>query len=514
MAGGAADGWDFVVSYTQADRAWAEWIAWQLEEAGHRVLVQAWDFVPGTNWIQSMEAGVTKAERTIAVLSPAYLSSVYGAAEWQAAWADDPTGGQRKLLVVRVAECERPGLLKGVVGVDLFDRAEAEAKARLRRMIAEAVTGRAKPTDAPHFPPARRAMPRGARFPGALPSVWEVPARNPHFTGRAGDLEKLASGFTAGFPAGRSVQTVTVHALHGMGGVGKTQLATEYAHAHAGSYDTVWWINAEEPALIPEQLTRLAGRLGVEPRSGEPDAVREAVHAGLATTPGWLLIFDNAEDASVVRYWAPTAPLAPGVPGHALVTTRRDGFDSVGGVVDLDVMDLAESVQLLRTRVPGVEEGIAREVAEELGRLPLALEQAAAYLNKTRMPATDYLVLLRTRESEVLKRGNVAGRGDNATITTLWDLSLERLREQAPAAVQLLDVCAYLAPVPIPEDLFTNHPDVLPEPLAAACQDKLAFTDVVAAVVDYSLAKRTPTGLLLHRLVQAAIRARHAAEED
>jgi len=234
------------------------------------------------------------------------------------------------------------------------------------------------------------------------------------------------------------------------------------------------------------------------------------VHAGLAATPGWLLIFDNAEDAAVVRYWLPTAPLGPGVPGHALVTTRRDGFDSVGGVVDLDVMDLPESVQLLRTRAPGVEEGIAREVAEELGRLPLALEQAAAYLNKTRMPATDYLALLRTRESEILRRGNVAGRGDNATITTLWDLSLERLRDSAPAAVQLLDVCAYLAPVPIPEDLFTNHPDVLPDPLAEACRDQLAFTDVVAAVVDYSLAKRTPTGLLLHRLVQAAIRARHA----
>jgi hypothetical protein len=504
MTGGTEAGWDFFVSYTQADRAWAEWIAWQLEEGGHRVLVQAWDFVPGTNWIQSMQDGVTKAERTVAVLSPAYLTSVFGAAEWQAAWADDPTGGQRKVLVVRVAECERPGLLKGVVGVDLFDRPEADAKARLRRLVTDALTGRAKPTEAPRFPLAGRAMPRGARFPGALPSVWEVPARNPNFTGRGGDLAKLAAGFTAG-------RTVTVHALHGMGGVGKTQLATEYAHAHAGSYDAVWWVNAEEPALIPEQLTRLAIRLGVEPRSGEPDAVREAVHAGLAATPGWLLIFDNAEDADVVRYWLPTAPLGPGVPGHALVTTRRDGFDGMGGVVDLDVMDLPESVQLLRTRAPGVEEGIARQVAEDLGRLPLALEQAAAYLNKTRMPAGDYLTLLRTRESEILKRGNVAGRGDNATITTLWDLSLERLRESAPAAVQLLDVCAYLAPVPIPEDLFTDHPDVLPDPLADACRDQLAFTDVVAAVVDYSLAKRTPTGLLLHRLVQAAIRARHAS---
>src|SRR5690242_1889710 len=123
--------WDFFLSYTQVDRAWAEWIAWQLEEGRHRVLVQAWDFVPGSNWIQSMQQGVARADRTIAVLSPAYLSSAYGQAEWQAAWAGDPTGEQGKLLVVRVADCERPGLLAGVVGVDLFDLGEAQTKATL-----------------------------------------------------------------------------------------------------------------------------------------------------------------------------------------------------------------------------------------------------------------------------------------------------------------------------------------------------------------------------------------------
>jgi hypothetical protein len=82
----AGDGfaWDFFVSYTQADRAWAEWIAWLLEEDGSRVLVQAWDMVAGTNWISHMDQGVARAARTVAVLSPDYCSSVYGTAEWQA----------------------------------------------------------------------------------------------------------------------------------------------------------------------------------------------------------------------------------------------------------------------------------------------------------------------------------------------------------------------------------------------------------------------------------------------
>ena len=159
-------GWDFFISYTQADRAWAEWIAWVLEEDGHEVLVQAWDFVPGSNWIQGMQAGVARAARTIAVLSPAYLESEYGTAEWQAAWASDPAGAQRKLLVTRVTDCDRPGLLAGVVSVDLFGTTEAEARARLRTMVSSAITGRAKPEVPPVFPgpgdAARAAVSRGA----------------------------------------------------------------------------------------------------------------------------------------------------------------------------------------------------------------------------------------------------------------------------------------------------------------------------------------------------------------
>jgi TIR domain len=146
---------------------WAEWIAWELEEAGYRVLVQAWDFVPGSNWIGSMQDGVRDAARTIAVLSEAYLGSVYGGAEWQAAWAADPAGRARKLLPVRVEDCGRPGLLAGVTGFDLFGLDDATARQRLLSKVGAALVGRAKPIARPAFPLAvARAVPQAPMFPG------------------------------------------------------------------------------------------------------------------------------------------------------------------------------------------------------------------------------------------------------------------------------------------------------------------------------------------------------------
>jgi hypothetical protein len=147
--------WDFFVSYTQADRPWAEWIAWMLEDDGYRVLIQAWDFVPGSNWLGNMHDGVQRAARTVAVLSGAYLRSIYGAAEWQAAWARDPAGATRKLLVARVEDCDRPGLLNQVVSLDLFGLPQPQARTVLLDAARLAVGGgRAKPTTAPPFPPS------------------------------------------------------------------------------------------------------------------------------------------------------------------------------------------------------------------------------------------------------------------------------------------------------------------------------------------------------------------------
>ncbi|TQM82327.1 Tfp pilus assembly protein PilF [Saccharothrix saharensis] len=490
-----ADGWDFFVSYTQDDRQWAEWIAWELEEAGHRVLIQAWDIVPGSNWVATMQEGVQKAERTIAVLSAAYLESAFGASEWQAAWRDAPLGENRKLLVLRVQDCDRPGLLGSVVSEDLFDLPADDARDRLLRVVKGAVEGRLKPATAPVFPGRTRAVTREPAFPGALPGVWNVPARNPNFTGRAGSLSRLREAM-------RSPGTVAVHSLRGLGGVGKSQLAIEYVHRCATDFDVVWWIPAEQPSLIPDHLAELGAALGID-GGADPTATAAMVLAELRGRRRWLLVFDNAEDVDALR------PYLPPGDGRVLITTRRNGFRSLGPVLDVDVLDRDESVALLRRRLPRMDDDAADALAEWLGDLPLALEQASAYLEATELPATAYLELLRTRTAEMIGRGRVAGRGE--TLATLWDLSLTALRARDRAAVQLLDLLAWMAPEPVPLDLFTAHPEVLPEPLAEVAADPVGFAEAVGALAGWFLVRRSGDEVTIaHRLLRQSLRARTA----
>lgn len=157
------EGADFFVSYNSADREWAEWIAWQLEEAGFTTFLQAWDFRPGSNFVIEMDRAASRAKRTIAVLSPDYLGASFPQPEWAAAFAQDPGGVERILVPVRVRECRPAGLLAQIVYIDLVALDEEAACERLLRGIEE----RAKPREAPSFPGgAPHIEPEAPTFPG------------------------------------------------------------------------------------------------------------------------------------------------------------------------------------------------------------------------------------------------------------------------------------------------------------------------------------------------------------
>ncbi len=222
---------DFFVSYTGADQGWAEWVAWILEEEGYSVVIQAWDFRGGDNFIRNMHQALENTDRTIAVLSSAYLESVFAGDEWTAAFA------RASLLPVRIEDLKPPGLFAPIAYIDVFDTPEAEARKRILDGVRQE---RAKPSTKVTFPGTRQQQ--KPRFPGALPAIWNVPHRNPHFTGRSALLEKLHENLKA-----ETATAVTQsQAITGLGGIGKSELAIEFAYRFKDDYRLVWWLRAED----------------------------------------------------------------------------------------------------------------------------------------------------------------------------------------------------------------------------------------------------------------------------
>ncbi|MEU6139325.1 toll/interleukin-1 receptor domain-containing protein [Streptomyces sp. NPDC047081] len=150
---------DFFLSYASTDQRWAVWIAWELEGAGYRVLVQDWDFVPGSNWQLGMERGLSECERVVAVLSPAYVESVYGRIEWQVAQGSDPTSFARRLVPIRVIPCRPSGLLAALVAVDLVGLPVERARSRLLDAMDTVRMGRSKPVAPPRYPADPTVLP-------------------------------------------------------------------------------------------------------------------------------------------------------------------------------------------------------------------------------------------------------------------------------------------------------------------------------------------------------------------
>jgi hypothetical protein len=478
-------GTDFFISHAGRDTGWAEWLAWQLQEAGYRVELDVWDWAPGEDFVARMSAALERADRLLAVCTEAYFTSAFGGAELRAAFAAS-AAAQGRIVPVIVEPVTLPPLYSSLVHLDLTGLDEATAATRLRTRL----TG-GRPNSAPPFPRAGPVSAEKPGFAGRLPAVWKVPPRNPRFTGRDGMLAELRRRLHSG------EGTLTVQALYGLGGVGKTQLALEYAHRFAADYDLVWWIDTEQPVLIPEQLAALAARLDLPPGPTVTDTAARLL-AELRGRDRWLLVFDNAERPQDV------AGYRPGGTGHVLVTSRSPGWGALGGRLEVDVLARAETIALLRARIPTLSDELADKLAAELGDLPLAAAQAAGYLEQTDLSAADYLRRFRTRRATLLSRGDVVGY--SGRLDTTWALSLERLRDQDPAAVRLMELAAFLAPEPIPLDVFSSHAELLEEPLCSVAADPDVLADTVGTLVGYSLARRSPDGFQLHRLVQAVIR--------
>jgi tetratricopeptide (TPR) repeat protein len=348
--------------------------------------------------------------------------------------------------------------------------------------------------------------------PASAPLIWgNVPQRNKNFIGRQdllGELERRA-GSLEGPPA----TAIVPQALYGLGGVGKTQLAIEYAYRYAYKYHVVWWVPADQIAVIRSTLATLAPRLGLTdiPPGRVEDSVAAVLDALRQGKPfdRWLLIFDNADQPEIIRQFMPHGP------GHVIVTSRNRGWDRFVEALEVDVFARQESLSYLQRRVKGIAQPDAEGLAEELGDLPLALDQAAALLTETVMTVDVYLRLL-AEESDRILGENPAPSDYPLPVAAAWSLSVTRLQEQTPYAMELLQRCAFFGPAPIQLDLLDRGRYVLNPPLQDTLRDPILMSRAIRALGRYSLVRidnyrRT---LEVHRIIQRLIRNELDAEDQ
>ncbi|HXL89665.1 MAG TPA: FxSxx-COOH system tetratricopeptide repeat protein [Streptosporangiaceae bacterium] len=330
-----------------------------------------------------------------------------------------------------------------------------------------------------------------------LPAVWNVEPRNPEFTGR----DPLVNGLHSRLG---SRATAVVQALRGMGGIGKTQIAIEYAYRFSGEYDLVWWIAAEDSSLIANQLAALARQLRLVEPSADIATATAMVKAYLRSNDRWLLIFDNAEEPSRLREWL------PGGPGHVVITSRAGGWDHIAGMILVDLMTRDEAIELLCTCYADLTAAEADQLAASLGDLPLALSQAGGFLAETASTAGDYLELLSEHAGDVLSEG-MTGEYPRPLAVAIT-LSENELANADPVGLAVLWLCSYLAPETVPVDWLikaSQVEDILRAPLTQLERNMagpVAIRRSVAAITRLGLATSTREGLRLHRLTQAVTR--------
>ncbi|MFF6909958.1 FxSxx-COOH system tetratricopeptide repeat protein [Streptomyces sp. NPDC012389] len=483
---------DLFLSYVAENRMWADWIESVLTRAGFRVVprdVSAEPVAP------EPAATAASAPRTVVLLSSAYLKSQRAVDLWERAVAEDPGGGRRQLLPLRVGDVRLSAPYIDRNPVDLFRLDEVHATTALMRALDRPVQ------------PADGVSP-GPRFPGTVPRIWNVPPRNPGFTGRSLVLERMRDQLGGGM----AVVLPQPQTLYGLGGVGKTQVALEYVHRFMADYDLVWWISSEQSDDVVASLAELAVRLGAQGGEDMAAASQEAVDLLRRGVPSerWLLVFDNADDPETLRRFFPQ-----GGSGHILVTSRNQSWSQHGDALPVDVFLREESVEHLQRRAPGLSDEDADQVATAVGDLPLAVEQAAAWIAETATPIDTYLEQLARQAPQVLALNQPAGYPEPVAAT--WNISIARLQERSPAAVRLLQLCAFFAPEPISANLLYSKEMIEAlKPYDSSLQEKLVLGRVIREIGRFALAKvdQVSNSIQVHRLVQAVIKAQLTEEEQ
>jgi tetratricopeptide (TPR) repeat protein len=464
-----------VVAFPGYHRSWATWLAGLLAVHGHRTTLQRWDPARDQPLEEALGDLLLASGRVLLVLSDWFFQlGPRREGEWNTVLRDFVAPRADRFAAVNLTHRGLPPATAVLEPVDLWSVDEDEAERRLLARLGI----EASPHEAPAGP--------GTRFPNDPVAVWgEVPRRNGSFTGRDELLNEVQQRL---MEAGRGAAACT---LVGMSGIGKTQIAAEYAHRFSPDYDVVWWINSDQRNTLRDGLGELAVELGLTDSSETGErirSVREALRRG-SPYERWLLVFDGWDDVAEAEKYLP-----PGGRGHVLITSRNRSWGARTELMDVRGFERQESTGYLMRRAPHLTGADADRVAAEFDDVPIQLAQAAAWLGESRMEAGEYLRMVRTAGAR--NRGPVALlEGLPQSTYTSWSILLNKLRATEPHAVELLTLCAAFAPGRIPLGLAGNvQPGDLPEGLRWITSDRRRWARAMDTLVNYSVLTRHSRG--------------------
>jgi len=493
---------------------------------------------PGLPWQEEVDQRLEQALVMLLLVSPDFLASAYcSQLEVRRALQRHAAGEALVIpIIARPADWKHtpfahlqalPAGGKAITAWGNRDKACVEVitglRTALRELAARPPASASVTCSAPHasaeqqraVPERSAARPAGAPtyFGAAFPDIWNVPRRHTaFFTGRSAVLDRLVHAFRWKNEAGM----ISPQALTGLGGMGKTQVAAEYAYRFRADYQAVFWIRAESQESLLADLQVLARQVRLPaPVLRDQQRLLQAVQEWFRNQSNWLLIFDNVEQPSMVDAFLPRA-----IRGHVLATTRAGAVVSWARPVKLDALSvddgalcllrraglLAEHQHLAEGSAARVES--ARQLALLLGGLPLALEQAGAYINDTECGVAGYLKLYQQYRSELRRTTSGEVRDYPESVASVWMISRALVEKQHPAAGELLRLCAFLAPDGIPDELLEKGAPALGPVLGPLAAHSLALNEAIRVLRTFSLIEREAdhetdaTQLSIHRMMQ------------
>jgi tetratricopeptide (TPR) repeat protein len=521
-------------SYAHEDEALLNQLHTHLATLKRQNLITIWhdrQILPGGNWSRDIDAHLEQSRLILLLVSLDFLASDYCyEKEMKRALARHEAKEAHVVpIIVRPCDWETTDFAalqclpqdgKPITLWENRDLAWKDVIASLRRLLADL-----------QLLSASNPAPSSD-----MPAFWNIPyPPNPFFLGRDELMLQLHDQLQSGPPAALTQP----QAISGLGGIGKTQLATEYAYRYRHEYKAVLWVRAEAQETLITSYSVLATLLNLPERDAQEQEITiQAVKTWLQTHHDWLLILDNADDLDLLP---PFIPVPPG--GHILITTRAHDMQSLARRIEVETLPPQQGALFLLRRatllLPNAlfeqakpeEQTLALQLTQELGGLPLALDQAGAYLEATGTSLQAYQQLYQQRGLELLKQRRSRLPDHPEPVATTWSLSFQRVEERNPAAADLLRLCAFLAPDAIPEEIITQglERQTLPRPpllqrwfgwfskkketssigsALSSLADPQMLNQAIEALRAYSLLDRDPLvrQLSVHRLVQAVLK--------